>query len=120
MGALAAHTGAGLWELASSRDALPKWDMARYGAAGAHLAHAAKNLDPLDFTRAIGGLDLWGPVFPLIEATAFVPFGPTYRTASREMVVLFVLTVMAGFWAGRQVGGDRKDLVGALVAASLR
>ncbi len=116
-GALAAHTGAGLWGLASSWDALPKWDMARYGAAGAHLAHAVKDLDPLDFTRAVGGLDLWGPVFPLIETTAFVPFGPTFRTASREMVVLFVLTVMAGFWAGRQVGGDGGDLAGALVAA---
>ncbi len=119
VGALAARTGAGLWALTSSRDALPKWDMAKYGAAGARLAHAVKGLDPLDFARAVGGLDLWGPVFPLIEAAAFVPFGPTYRTAKGEMVVLFVLTVMAGFWAGRQVGGDRKDLVGALVAASI-
>ena len=119
VGALAARTGAGLWALASSRDALPKWDMAKYGAAGARLAHAVKGLDPLEFARAVGGLDLWGPVFPLIEAAAFVPFGPTYRTAKGEMVVLFVLTVMAGFWAGRQVGGDSKDLVGALVAASI-
>ncbi|OYV96631.1 MAG: hypothetical protein B7Z68_05295, partial [Acidobacteria bacterium 21-70-11] len=93
--------------------------MAKYGAAGARLAHAAKDLDPLDVTRAVGGLDLWGPVFPLVEAAAFIPFGPTYRTANGEMVVLFVLTVMAGFWAGRQVGGDGRDLAGALVAASV-
>jgi phosphate starvation-inducible membrane PsiE len=119
VGALAVRTGAGLWALASSWDGLPKWDMAKYGAAGAHLAHAVKDLDPLDFARAVGELDLWGPVFPLIEATAFVPFGPTYRTASGGMVVLFVLTIMAGFWAGRQVGGDGRDLAGALVAASV-
>ncbi len=119
VGALAARTGAGLWAVASSRDALPKWDMARYGAAGARLAHAVKDLDPLDFARAVGGLDLWGPVFPLIEAAAFVPFGPTYRTANAEMVVLLVLTVLAGFWAGRQVAGVGGDLAGALVAAAV-
>ena len=75
-GVLAARTGAVLWEVAASSDALPKWDMAKYGAAGAHLAHAVKDLDPLDLGMAVGGLDLWGPVFPLIAATAFVPFGP--------------------------------------------
>ncbi len=37
----------------------------------------------------------------------------------REMAVLFVLTVMAGFWAGRQVAGDGGELAGALVAASV-
>ena len=117
--ALAAHTGAALWRVAAGSDALPKWDMAKYGAAGAHLAHAVKDLDPLDFARAVGGLDLWGPVFPLVEATAFVPFGPTWRVANLVMAVLFVLTVMAGYWAGRQVAGDGGELAGALVAASV-
>ena len=93
--------------------------MARYGAAGAHLVRAARNLDALDLARSVGGLDLWGPVFPLIEAAAFLPFGSTYRTASGLMVALFVLTVLAGFWAGRQLGGAGGDLAGALVAASV-
>lgn len=119
VGALAARAGAGLWRVAAASDALPKWDMARYGAAGAHLTHAVKALDPLDLARTIWGLDLWGPVFPMIEATAFVPFGPTWRAANDEMVVLFVLTVLAGFWAGRQVAGVGGDLAGALVAASV-
>jgi hypothetical protein len=119
VGALAARTGAGLWRVAAASDALPKWDMAKYGAAGAHLTHAVKALDPLDLARSIWGLDLWGPVFPMIEATAFLPFGSTYRTAQAEMVVLFVLTVVAGFWAGRQVAGVGGDLAGALVAASV-
>ena len=119
VGALAARTGAGLWRVAAASDALPKWDMAKYGAAGAHLTHAVKALDPLDLARTIWGLDLWGPVFPLVETAAFLPFGSTYRTAQAEMVVLFVLTVLAGFWAGRQVAGVGGDLAGALVAASV-
>ncbi|MDD5563457.1 MAG: hypothetical protein PHQ91_07055 [Thermoanaerobaculaceae bacterium] len=118
VGILAARTGAGLWQAASSRDGLPKWDMAKYGAAGARLAHAVQALEPLDFARGVGSLDLWGPVFPLIETTAFIPFGPSYRTANAEMVVLFALTVLAGFWAGRQVAGAGGDLAGALVAAA--
>ncbi|MDD5563029.1 MAG: hypothetical protein PHQ91_04885, partial [Thermoanaerobaculaceae bacterium] len=59
VGILAARTGAGLWQAASSRDGLPKWDMAKYGAAGARLAHAVQALEPLDFARGVGGLDLW-------------------------------------------------------------
>ncbi len=118
-GILAARTGAGLWQAASSWDGLPKWDMAKYGAAGARLAHAVDALDPLDFARGVGGLDLWGPVFPLIETTAFLPFGSTYRTAAGEMAVLFALTVLAGFWAGRQVAGVGGEFAGALVAAAV-
>ena len=44
LGALAIRTGAVLWQVAVSSDALPKWDMAKYGAAGARLAHAVKDL----------------------------------------------------------------------------
>ena len=118
-GALAVRTGAVLWHVAVASDTLPKWDMAKYGAAGACLAHAVKYLKPLGFARGFWELDLWGPVFPLIEATAFVPFGSTYQTMAGEMAVLFVLTVLAAFWAGRQVAGVGGELAGALVAVSV-
>jgi hypothetical protein len=113
---LALHVGAALWRPSVSSDTLPRWDAARYGAAGAHVAHAVRHLDVVDFVRAVEGLDLWGPVFPLIEAAAFVPFGSSYQAAKGLMVVLWALTVVAGYWAGRQLGGAGADATGALVA----
>jgi hypothetical protein len=118
-GVLAVSVGARLWTSAVSPEALPRWDAARYGAAGARLAHDVRHLDALDFAKAVAGLDLWGPVFPVIEAAAFVPLGSSYRTASGLMVVLFVLTVVAGYWAGRQLDGAGAHLAGAFVAVSV-
>lgn len=116
---LVLRTGTMLAELAATWDGLPKWDMAKYGAAGAHLARSAQALDVPDLVRAVAHLDLWGPVFPLIEAPVFVLFGPTYRTATSLMVGLFALAILAGFWAGRQLDDRCGDLAGALVAAAI-
>ena len=119
LAALVLRTSVTLVGLAATSDALPKWDMARYGAAGARLSHSAQQFDVADMVRAVVHLDLWGPVFPLIEAPAFALLGPTYPTAAALMTALFALCILAGFWAGRQLDDGCGDLAGALIAVSI-
>ena len=116
---LALRAAVTLVGVAATCDGLPRWDMARFGAAGVRLAHSARALDAADVARAIAHLDLWGPVFPLIEAPAFATFGSTYATAAALMSALFALCILAGFWAGRQLDDGCGDLAGALVAAAI-
>ena len=119
LAALVLRTSFTLAGVAATSDGLPRWDMAGYGAAGARLAHSARALDAADLARAIVRLDLWGPVFPLIEAPAFALFGSTYATAAALMSALFALCVLAGFWAGRQLDDGCGELAGAMVAAAI-
>jgi hypothetical protein len=105
-------------DLALGSDRLPQWDMAKYGASGLRLAHAIRDLNPLGFLDHLNALDVWPPLFPLLEAPVFLIFGPGYGSARAFVAVLFVLLVAAAMWAGAQAGGDVNGLmVGALTAA---
>ncbi len=103
--------------LALASDRLPQWDMAKYGVSGLRLAGEIRNLDLLGFLRQVNALDVWPPVFPLLEAPVFLIFGPGYGSARAFVSVLFVVLVAAAAWAGSQVNGEVGLAAGAITAA---
>ena len=67
---------------------LPQWDMAKYGVSGLRLARALQDIEPLAFLRHFNGLDVWPPVFPLLEVPAFLLAGPGYASARGLVAVI--------------------------------
>ena len=106
-----------IWTLAVSGPRLPQWDMAKYGVSGLRLARALQEVDPLSFFRQLNGLDVWPPVFPLLEVPAFLVAGPGYASARGLVALLFVAAIVAAFWCGLQVDCRRGIAVGAVTAA---
>ena len=97
---------------------LPQWDMAKYGVSGLRLARALQDLDPIAFLRHLNSLDVWPPVFPLLEVPAFLLAGPGYAGAHTLVSLLFVAAIAAAFWCGLQSDLAVGALTAALVATS--
>ena len=103
--------------LAIGSSRLPQWDMAKYGVSGLRLARALQDFDPLAFLRHLNGLEVWPPVFPLLETPVFLFAGPGYASARGLVAVLFAATIVAAFWSGLQSHRRFGLVVGALTAA---
>jgi len=101
---------------------VPQWDMAKYGVSGLRLARTLQDIDPLSFLRHLNGLDVWPPVFPLLEVPVFLLAGPGYASARGLVAALFVMAIVVAFWSGLQshhrFGFAVAALTAALVAAS--
>jgi hypothetical protein len=95
---------------------LPQWDMAKYGVSGLRLARALQDIDPLAFLHHLNGLDVWPPLFPLLEVPVFLLAGPGYSSARGLVAVLFAATIVAAFWSGLQSHGRIGLAVGGLTA----
>lgn len=106
-----------VWTLAINSLRLPQWDMAKYGVSGLRLARALQDLDPLAFFRHLNSLDVWPPVFPLLEVPAFLVAGPGYASARGLVALLFAAAIVTAFWCGMQSDSRRGLAVGALTAA---
>ncbi len=102
--------------LAVGSSRLPQWDMAKYGVSGLRLARALQDIDPLVFLRHLNGLDVWPPVFPLLEVPVFLLAGPGYASARGLIAVLFAAAIIAAFWSGLQSHRRFGLAVGALTA----
>jgi len=100
--------------LATGSTRLPQWDMAKYGVSGLRLARALQDIDLLAFLRHLNGLDVWPPVFPLLEVPVFLLAGPGYASARGLVATLFVMAIVAGFWSGLQSHCRLGFAVGAL------
>jgi hypothetical protein len=102
--------------LATGSARLPQWDMAKYGVSGLRLARALQDVDLLAFLSHLNGLDVWPPVFPLLEVPVFLLAGPSYASARGLIAVLFAATIVAAFWSGLQSHRRLGITVGALTA----
>jgi hypothetical protein len=103
--------------LATNSPRLAQWDMAKYGVSGLRLARALQDIDPLAFMRHLNDLDVWPPVFPLLEVPSFLLAGPGYASARGLVALLFAAAIVIAFWSGLQGGSRRGLAVGALTAA---
>ena len=118
--ALSLVPGLQLWRFATSSQALPQWDMAAHGVQGLRLADAVRQLDPLGWLLEIHGMSTWPPTWPLVESAAFLVFGGEVSVARGLVVICWMLSVVAAFWALRAITpGPRGDAVGLLAAAWL-
>ncbi len=81
-----------LWRWAAEARHLPRWDMAKYGAAASRLQRAVEELDPLRYLSEIHQLSSWPFVLPWVESWVFLLFGNSFSNARCLMVVLFGLT----------------------------
>jgi len=96
---------------------LPQWDMAKHGIEGIHLAEALRHADAVEFVSRLYAMSIWPPVFPLLEAPAFLVFGYGYQVPRLLVCGLFLLLVVAVFWAGRALDDRDGDAVGLMAAA---
>ncbi len=103
--------------LAVGSTRLPQWDMAKYGVSGLRLARAVQDIDPLVFLRHLNGLDVWPPLFPLLEVPVFLLAGPGYASARGLVAALFAAAIVAAFWSGLWSHRRFGVVVGALTAA---
>ena len=110
--------GPRLWRLAGE-SALPQWDMAKYGVSGLRLAGALATLDLPLFLRELNSLSVWPPLFPLLEAPAFLLFGPEPSVASRLVALLFLASLALLPWALSPLAEGGSPAPGLLVAAAL-
>lgn len=120
--AVAALAAGEVWRAASANPNLPQWDMAKYGASGLALADALARLDLATFVARVWELDVWPPLFPLIEAGAFLVADDGYTTPRRLVALLFFLSVLAAgraAWETERLGGAGWGAVSAAIAAAL-
>lgn len=110
--------GPRLWRLAGE-SALPQWDMAKYGVSGLRLAGALATFDLPLFLRELNSLSVWPPLFPLLEAPAFLLFGPEPSVASRLVALLFLASLALLPWALSPLAEGGSPAPGLLVAAAL-
>jgi hypothetical protein len=103
--------------LAIGSTRLPQWDMAKYGVSGLRLARALQDVDLSAFIRHLNGLDVWPPVFPLLEVPAFLFAGPVYASARGLVAMLFAMAIATAFWGGLQSHSRCGLTVGAIFAA---
>ncbi len=100
-------------------DALPQWDMAKYGLEGVRLAAAFSAGDPWLFLRHLFNLSVWPPFFPLLEAPALLLFGYPYEVPRLFVLGLHLALLGAALWAARGLDRQDGDAIGLLVAAGL-
>ena len=121
LGVMAALSAPWLFAVAGSA-ALPRWDMAKYGAAGARLADWLATGDLLSFLAEVHSFGSWPPGFPLLETPIFMLWGPGFDVAQRLVVVLFLGCLGALCWAARGLdphrGGAIAGFAGALMVTS--
>ncbi len=113
---LAGRTAFALWSFATAAPELPLWDEAKYGLDGARLAAALADLDLRRFAALVYDLDVWPPLFPLVESVVFLVAGNGFAIARGLVAVLFALLVLAVFWAAREIAPS-SPAVAALAAA---
>lgn len=118
IGAFLVFFGPRLWRLAGE-SALPQWDMAKYGVSGLRLAGALATFDVPLFLRELNALSVWPPLFPLLEAPAFLLFGPEPGVASRLVALLFLASLALLPWALSPLAEGGSPVPGLLVAAAL-
>jgi hypothetical protein len=111
------RVAAPVWALAVNSPRLPQWDMAKYGVSGLRLARALQDVEALAFFRQLNDLDVWPPVFPLLEIPAFLVAGPGYASARGLVALLFAAAILAAYWCGLQTDSRRGIAVGALATA---
>ncbi len=118
---VAAALAGRLWGFAAAAERLPQWDMAKYGASGLRLADAVARGDVVALVAGIHRLDVWPPLFPLLEVPAFLAGGPAWSTPRMLVAALFGLAGLALFWAGWEVARPRgvgaAAVAGAVAAA---
>jgi hypothetical protein len=112
-----------VWHAAAANPNLPQWDMAKYGASGLALADALARFDLGTFVARVWDLDVWPPLFPLVEAAAFLVAGDDgFATPRRLVALLFFGCVLAAGWAAWEVDrvtGAAWGAVAAAIAAAL-
>ena len=113
----AARRAHDLWLFVLSEDWLPQWDMANYGAAGVELTAALKRLDLAAFAVRLSEMDLWPPLFPLLQVPALLFASYDYRVPRLLVVVLYGVMVVATYWTGLQIDRKTGALVGSLAAS---
>lgn len=101
--AVAALAAGEVWQAAAANPNLPQWDMAKYGASGLALADALARFDLGTFVARAWELDVWPPLFPLVEAGAFLVADDGFGTPRRLVALLFFACVLAAGWAGWEV-----------------
>ena len=119
LAALAVRVAIPVVSLAANSPRLPQWDMAKNGVSGLRLARAAADFDPLGWLRQVNSLDVWPPLFPLVEAPVFFVFGSGYAVARSLIAALLAVAIGAAFWAGLEGRHDSGLLTGAFAAALL-
>ncbi len=118
---LGARTTGELWRLSAASDRLLQWDMAKHGVDGLGLACDLRHFDLLSMLARLNEMEVWPPLFGLLEMPVFLIFGSGYQVARTFMGVIFLATVLAAFSSGRQLAiavGLREwgDLIGATSA----
>jgi len=120
--ALGLCVAAELVRLSWTSPRLPQWDMAKYGVDGLRLARAVWDGEPWTFLVTIHEMDVWPPLFPLLELPVFLVLGSGYRVPAALVGALFAATVAAAFWAGRSAtrgwAGEPAGWVAGAVAAA--
>jgi hypothetical protein len=106
-----------VWQAASTNPNLPQWDMAKYGASGLALADAAARLDLGTFIARAWELDVWPPLFPLVEAAAFLVADDGFETPRRLVALLFFGCVLAAGWTAWEIDRITGPALGAVTAA---
>ncbi|HVR30196.1 MAG TPA: hypothetical protein VMS86_11770, partial [Thermoanaerobaculia bacterium] len=100
---VAGRTTAALLRFATTAPELPLWDEAKYGLDGARLAAALRDLDLFRFAALVYDLDVWPPLFPIVESVVFLIAGNGFAVARGLVAALFLGAVLAAFWAGREI-----------------
>jgi hypothetical protein len=96
--------------------------MAKYGVDGLRLARAVRDGELWTFLATIHEMDVWPPLFPLLELPVFLLLGSGYRVPAALVGALFAAGVAAAFWAGRSAtrdwAGEPAGWVAGAVAAA--
>lgn len=98
-----------LWRWALAAQQLPRWDMAKYGAAASRLHEALQSFDGFALLSEIHQLSSWPFVMPLLEALAFAVFGNEFSTARCLMVGIFALTCWLAVHLAWRLGGSHPE-----------
>lgn len=95
--------GVSLVGFTATGDRLPQWDQAKYAVSGLRLAGEVSRLDPLGFAARIHELSAWPPTYPLLEMPVLLLAGPAHTVPRTLVAVLWVLTLLAAWWASRRI-----------------
>jgi hypothetical protein len=117
VGAVALQVRAQIRAITRPSGRLPLWDMAEHGVDGVGLADAARQFEWASFLAQIHGMDLWPPVFPLIECPVFLVRGFEYDVAEGLMAALAAGGIVAIYLVGLALGGARGMVAGGVGAA---
>ena len=108
-----------VWHQVETAPRPPQWDMASRGVAGVRLAEDLMRGDVAAFLGRLNEMAVWPPFFPLLETPFILAFGAEYEVPRKLVGGLFLLAVLALFWAGRRLDPAHGDATGLLAAALL-